>query len=186
VVEEDAVAGVDAIGLAVVHRDPVGVELGHGIRASRVKRGRLFLGDFLHKAEEFAGARLVEAGFLFEPEEADGLQKAEGSQGIDIGGVLRGLEAHRDMALRAEVIDLVGLQILQDAREVCGIGQIAVVHPETGIPDMRIPVDMIDALRVEERRPPLDAVDLVPLCQQKFGKVGAILPGDACDERFFH
>src|SRR5690606_31447145 len=31
VVEKNAVAGVHAIGLAVVHRDPVGVELGHRV-----------------------------------------------------------------------------------------------------------------------------------------------------------
>ena len=34
VVEQDAVAGVHAVGLAVVDRDPVGVELGHRVRAS--------------------------------------------------------------------------------------------------------------------------------------------------------
>ena len=38
VVEEDAVAGVDAVGLAVVDGDPVGVELGDGVGGARVER----------------------------------------------------------------------------------------------------------------------------------------------------
>ena len=38
-VEQDAVAGVDAIGFAVVDGDPVGVELGYGIRAARIEGG---------------------------------------------------------------------------------------------------------------------------------------------------
>src|SRR6185295_805330 len=37
VVEEDAVAGVDAVRLAVIHRDPVGVELGDAVRRARVE-----------------------------------------------------------------------------------------------------------------------------------------------------
>jgi hypothetical protein len=32
-VEQNAVAGVHAVGLAVVDRDPVGVKLGHSVRA---------------------------------------------------------------------------------------------------------------------------------------------------------
>src|SRR5487761_714548 len=43
VVEQDAVRGVQAVGLAVIHRDPVGIELGHGIGAARVKRRQLAL-----------------------------------------------------------------------------------------------------------------------------------------------
>ena len=43
VVEQDAVAGVHAVGLAVVHRDPVGVELGHRVGAARIERRGLLL-----------------------------------------------------------------------------------------------------------------------------------------------
>ena len=44
VVEQNAVAGIHAVGLAVVDRDPVGVKFGHAIRAAWVKRCSFFLG----------------------------------------------------------------------------------------------------------------------------------------------
>ncbi len=40
--------------------------------------------------------------------------------------------------------------------------------------------------RVEERRAALDAVHLVALGEQQLGKVRAVLPGDAGDERLLH
>ena len=55
VVEQDAVAGVHAVGLAVVDRDPVGVELGHGVGAARVERRGFFLRGFLHQAVKLGG-----------------------------------------------------------------------------------------------------------------------------------
>ena len=76
VVEQDAVAGIHAIGLTVVHRDPVGVHLGHRIGAARVEGGSFLLRGFLHQAIELAGRGLVEAGFLLQPQDADGLQNA--------------------------------------------------------------------------------------------------------------
>jgi len=48
--------------------------------------------------------------------------------------------------------------------------------------DMRFFVEVIDPVGVEERRPALDAVDPVPLRQQEFGEIGAVLAGDAGDE----
>ena len=44
VVEQDPVAGVEPVGLAVVDRHEVGEQLGHRVRAARVERGRLPLG----------------------------------------------------------------------------------------------------------------------------------------------
>lgn len=44
---------------------------------------------------------------------------------------------------------------------------------------MRVEIEMIDAVRIEKRRPALDAVDFVSLLQKKFGQIGAILAGDA-------
>src|SRR3569832_1535331 len=38
---------------------------------------------------------------------------------------------------------------------------------------------MINAVRIEEGSPPLDAVDLVSLLQKKFSQLGAVLTGNA-------
>ena len=65
VVKQNSVAGIDAVGLAVIDRDPIGIQLGHRIRAAGVKRRSLSLRGFLHQAIQFAGTGLVKPGFLF-------------------------------------------------------------------------------------------------------------------------
>ena len=37
VIKQDAVAGIDTLGLAVVDAGPIGVQFGHCIRAARMK-----------------------------------------------------------------------------------------------------------------------------------------------------
>jgi hypothetical protein len=185
VVEQDAVAGIQAVGLAVVHGDPVGVELGHAVGAARVEGGGFALGGFAHQAIQLAGAGLVEAGFLLQPQDADGLQQAQGAQGVDVGGVFGGFEADGHVALRAEVVDLVGLGFLDDAHQVAGVGQVAVVQPEAGVFDVWVLVDVVDALGVEQAGAALDAVHDVAFFKQEFGQVAAVLAGDAGDEGDF-
>ena len=47
---------------------------------------------------------------------------------------------------------------------------------------MRVVIEMIDAAGVERRRAALDAVDDIALAEQKLGKIGAVLAGDAGDQ----
>ena len=108
------------------------------------------LRGFLHQAVEFRGRGLVEPGLLLQPEKADRLQQAQRADAIDIGGVFRRLEADRDMGLRAQVVDLVGLHLLQDAGQVRAVGQITVVQIEVAVIGMRILIDVVDALGVEQ------------------------------------
>ncbi len=88
VVEEDAVAGVHAVGLAVVHRDPVGVHLGHRVGAARVEGRGLLLRNFLHQAVKLAGAGLVEARLLLQAQDAHRLQQPQRAHGVYVCGVL--------------------------------------------------------------------------------------------------
>ena len=185
VVEQDAVAGVDAVGLAVVDGDPVGVELGHRVGAARVEGSGFLLGDFLHQAVEFAGAGLVEAGFLFQTQDAYGLQYAQGAQRVGVGGVFGLLEAHGHVALRGEVVDFVGLGLLDDAYKAGAIGKVSVVQEEAHILFMPVAVEVVDAIGVEQAGAALDAVDDVALVEQEFGQVGTVLAGDAGDEGDF-
>jgi len=76
------------------------------------------------------------------------------------------------VGLRAKVIDLVGLDLGNDAGEVGGIREVAVVELEARVRDMRILVDVIDALGVEERGAALDAVDFVAFFEEEFREVG--------------
>ena len=184
-VEEDAVAGVHVVGLAVVDGDPVGVELGHRVGAARVKRRGLALRRLPHQTVEFRGRGLVEARFLLQAEKADRLEQAQGTHGDHVGGVFRRLETHRHMALRAQVVDLVRLHLVNDAGEVGRIGEIAVMEHELLLRHVRILVDVVHPLGVEQRRAPLDAMHLVPLFQQQFGQVRPVLTGHAGDQRPF-
>ena len=138
VVEQDAVGGVHAVGLAVVHRDPVGVELGRGVGAARIERRRLALRRLLDLAVQLRGRGLVEAGRLLEAQDADRLEQAQRAERVGIGGVFRRLEAHLDVALRREVVDLVRLDLLDEADQVGGVGQVAVVQEEARVRLVRV------------------------------------------------
>jgi hypothetical protein len=185
VVEEDAVAGIHAVGLAVVDRDPVGVELGAGIGRARVEGRLLGLGDFLHQAVQLGGGRLVKARLLLQAQNADGLQHAQRPQGVDVGRVFRRLEGDLHVGLGGQIVDLVRLDLLDDADQVGRVGQVPVVQEKPATLLVRVLVEVIHAIRVEERGPALDAVHLVPLGQQKLGQIGPVLTGDAGDEGFF-
>jgi len=114
VVEQHAIAGVHAIALAVVHRDPVGIELRHAVGAARIEGCALLLRDLLHQAVELTCARLVDPRFLGEPQDPHCLQDPQRAQCVAVGGVLRTLKTHRHMTLGAEVVDLIRLHLLDD------------------------------------------------------------------------
>ena len=119
--------------------------------------------------------RLVEARLLSEAEDADRLQNSQRPEPVGVGRVFRLLEGHRHMALRGEVVDLVGLHLLDDAHQAGGVRQIAVVQDEAPVRDVRVLVQVVDAVGVEKRSAALDAVDFVALGEQELGQVGAVL-----------
>jgi len=90
------------------------------------------------------------------------------------------------MALGAQVIDLVGLDVVQKVRELPGNGQIAVmkIDPRLGI--MEVLVKMIDAVRIEGAGPTDQPVDLITLGEEEFGQIRSVLAGYAGDEGLFH
>ncbi len=67
------------------------------------------------------------------------------AQRVRVGGVLGLLEAHRDVALRGEVVDLVGLDLLDDALQARGVGHVAVVQDEAAVVLVRVLVEVVDA-----------------------------------------
>jgi len=161
VVEQDAVARVHAVRLPVIHRDPVGVELGRPVGAAGVERRFLVLGDLLHLAEQLARGGLVEPRLALHAEDAQGLQDPQGTQGIGLRRVLGRLERDLHVALGTEVVDLVRLHLLDDADDVRGVREVAVVEDEPQPLLVGVLVEMVNAVRVKARRPSLDAVDQV-------------------------
>src|ERR1700736_837421 len=74
VVEQDAVGGKHAVGLAVVHRDPVAVKLGDAIGRTRIERRGFFLRNLLHQTVQLRSGRLVEPCLLLHAENPDRFQ----------------------------------------------------------------------------------------------------------------
>ncbi len=181
--EQDAVAGVEAVGFPVVDRDPVGVDLRRRVRRARIERRRLALRGLEHLAEHLRARGLVEARVLDQPADPDRLEQAQRAERVGVGRVLGRLERDGDVALGGEVVDLVGAHLLDDPDQVRRVRHVAVVQDQPRAGLVRIRVQMVDPVRVEQRRPALDAVDLVALLEQKLGEIGAVLARDSRDQR---
>src|SRR5262249_7303316 len=74
VVEQNAVGGVHVVGLPVVDRDPIGVELCHRVRASRIELRQLTSRRVLHRSEQLRGRGLIKADTVLHLEDADGVE----------------------------------------------------------------------------------------------------------------
>ena len=83
------------------------------------------------------------------------------AEGVDVGGVLRRVEADLHVALGGEVVDLVGPYFLHNPDQIRRIRHVPVMQEEAHFLMMRILVEMIDPVGVELAGPPLDTVDFV-------------------------
>ena len=84
----------------------------------------------LHQTVELAGRRLIEARLLHEPGTPDRVEQPQDAEAVRVGRVLGHLERHLDVALRAEVVELVGPHLCDDLEAVGRVGQVAVVQEE--------------------------------------------------------
>lgn len=79
----------------------------------------------------------------------------------------------------------VRLHLLDDAGQVAGVAQVAVVQLEVGVVNVRVLVDVVNAVGVEAGGTAFDAVHDVAFFQQKLSQVGAILASDTSDQGDF-
>ena len=184
VVEQYPIAGVKVVRFPVILRDPEAVLLCNRVRTARIERRRLALRNLLHLAVEFGGRCLVKP--RRNPGLLDRVQQPQSPDRIGLRRVLRNLETHLHVALRAEVVDFGGLDLLDQAAQVRRIGQVSVVQEQPYSVQMRIAVQMVDPPRVEAARTPDDAVHLVALLQQQLGQIGTILTRYARNQCSFH
>src|SRR5208337_124362 len=117
-IEQDSIRSVQSIGFAVIDRDPVSIELCGGVGRAGIKWRLLVLRDRLHLSIKLRSRRLIETGSLLKAQDADCFEKAECAKRVCIRRVFRRLETDLDMALRGEVVNFVGLNLLHDANEV--------------------------------------------------------------------
>ncbi len=79
----------------------------------------------------------------------------------------------------AEVVDFVGLQVVEELHQIYRVREIAVMEEKPDAVTMGVLIEVIDAAGIEGARSPDDPVDFVPLFEQQIGQIGAILAGDA-------
>ena len=89
------------------------------------------------------------------------------------------------MALRTEMINFFGPDIIDDVGDEACIGQVAVVQEESRGTVMRIHIDVVDSLRVERAGSANDAVDFIVFRKKQFCQIRAVLTCDAGNERLF-
>ncbi len=90
------------------------------------------------------------------------------------------------MALGAQMVDLVRLDLVEEIGELAGDGQVAVMEIDPRLRVVKIPVEVSDPFGVEGAGPADEAVDFIALAEQKLRQVGTVLAGDPRDERFLH
>ena len=173
-VEQDPRDGVEAVALAVVHGDPVAVGLGDGVGAARVERRRFVLRRFPRLAEHLGAGGLVEADLGIH--EADRIQHARDADRRELPGQRRLHPAGRHERLRRQVVELGRPRRAQRSHQRALVEQVGLVQHHA-------PAQMRDALEGLGARAPHEAVDLVALLEQELGQVGAVLAGDAGDQR---
>ena len=109
---------------------------------------------------------------------SDGFETAKGSQTGDVGGHHRRAPRFRDKGHGAEVVELVGLRLINGVINGVLVGQVAVEE-----------VELLVAHQVVDEATPggwlrhaaNKSVHRVPLLEKKFCEVGAVLAGDAGD-----
>ena len=183
VVEENPARGVQTVALAVVHRDPVRIDLGGGIGTARVKRSGFILGHRLDQAVHLGAGGLVKTGLWRHL--PHGVEKSDRANGGDIAGELRDIEADPHVALGGQIVNLLRLGFPQDLNQRTRITEIAVMQEQAGSFVMAILVNWIDPFGVETGGAADDAVDFVPLPKEQLRQVGAVLSSDPGDKGAF-
>ena len=127
-VEKDAIAGEHPIALAVVDGDPVGIDFCRAVGTAWIKRGSFPLRDFLDQTVHLRAASLIITGL--QADFPDGFQDADGADPGDIAGIFGDVEGDADMALGGEVIDLVGLDAVEELDEIRRVGDVAIMEEQ--------------------------------------------------------
>src|ERR1700689_4976940 len=79
------------------------------------------------------------------------------------------------MTLRREVVNLIRLNLLDDANQIGGVSKVAVMQLQLDVGFVRILIEMIDPISIEQGGAALDPVNDVALAEQQLGKISPVL-----------
>ena len=134
VVKEDAVASIYIVGLAIILRNPEGVQFCDAVGAAWVERGVLVLRDSLDETVKLGRRRLIESHMFLEATGAHGVKQTQGTKSVDIASILGHVEGDLDVRLCAEIVDLGWLDLCDDIHKVGAIRQIPMVKLKLVLP----------------------------------------------------
>src|SRR5215217_181834 len=174
VVEKDARGDEQTVTFAVIDRDPVPIELRDTVRRAWVERSPLVLRGLRHLAEHLGRGRLVDMGrWTRKPHRLEQPRDAERGHLAGKHGLLpRG----RYKALCREVVDLVGLNLIDDGEERRLVEQV-------GAKKLDAVAEMLDSVTGVRTRATGDTDDTVAKVEEVLGQIATVLTGDAGDER---
>src|SRR6266853_1043385 len=132
-IEENAVTSVDAVRVAVVHRNPVGVELRDAIRTARIEGGTLSLWNLTGPTVQLRRRGLIKARPALQPENANGFEESKRPQRIRVRRVLRLFERNGNVALSSQVVHLVRPNYLQNPDQARCICHVSVMQNQPGV-----------------------------------------------------
>jgi hypothetical protein len=76
---------------------------------------------------------------------AQGFEDTRGADAGDIAGVFGNVETHTHMALRAEMVNLVRLEVVDELHEIPAISEVAVVEKKPNSINVWVRIYMINA-----------------------------------------
>ena len=112
-----------------------------------MERCRLSLWHFGDLAKHLGTAGLIKLGL--DACLANCLKDANRAQPRHVAGVFGYIETDSHMTLCREVVNLIGLNSIEQFDEICGIGNIAVMQKKPHAVDVWIFVQMINAAGIE-------------------------------------
>ena len=112
-IEQDARCREHVVALAIVHDDPMRIELGDRIRTSRMKRCFFVLRGFFDLAEHFRRRGLIKAGLASHT--AQDFQHPQDTHPVNIACVKRLVERGAYKALRCQIVNLVWCDLIENA-----------------------------------------------------------------------
>ena len=143
-IEQDAARGVETITLPVNPGYRMRVNLGRGVRASRLKHGRFALRRW-SGAKHFRTRCLIKPGLR--PAAADGFEQPHRAEASDVTCVFGNIEADFHMALCCEMVQLVRCKAVDQIQNPLGGRQVPMMQEELHIGMVGILVDVVDAFR---------------------------------------
>ena len=128
-VEQNAIAGIHAVGLAIVDRNPVGIELGHCVGRARIKRRLLRLWNSCTKPRVLTW-RPGRNAFFFRVPGCGSLQAAEACPWRRRRRCIQAAQTKPRRGSARQDLDLIRLHLLHNVNQAGRIRQVAIVQNE--------------------------------------------------------